>query len=208
MKTAATLARIAFEASVQDAGPTASRAVAEAAAAYRLSLPAARLAALDAELGRQDLAGSIGPWAAPASPAPRPALGGRRRRRGQRAGSRRVSSARPVTGQLPTLNTKPGAEERSAWAAGPSLPGFLEPPVNDQLTGGGRDIRTPGSRYRDNSAVTLTAPARRRRRAERRAESRRLSGPPPTHRAGRSLFRHDLAFLGVNWPPARRGQLA
>jgi len=73
MKTAATLARIAFEASVQDAGPIASRAVAEAAAAYRLSFPAARLAALDAELGRQELAGHIGSWAEPASPAPRPA---------------------------------------------------------------------------------------------------------------------------------------
>jgi len=73
MKTAAALARIAFEASVQDAGPVASRAVAEAAAAYRLSLPAARLAALDAELGRQGLAGHIGSPAAPASPAPRTA---------------------------------------------------------------------------------------------------------------------------------------
>jgi hypothetical protein len=60
MKTAAALARIAFETSVQDAGPAASRAVAQAAAAYRLSLPAARLTALDAELGRQRLAGHIG----------------------------------------------------------------------------------------------------------------------------------------------------
>ena len=60
MKTAAALARIAFETSVQDAGPAANRAVAQAAAAYRLSLPAARLTALDAELGRQQLARQIG----------------------------------------------------------------------------------------------------------------------------------------------------
>ena len=60
MKSAAALARIAFEASVQDAGPAASRAVAEAAVAERLSLPATRLAALDAELGRQGLARHLG----------------------------------------------------------------------------------------------------------------------------------------------------
>ena len=73
MKSAAALARIAFEASVQDAEPAVSRAVAEAAAAYRLSLPATRLVALDAELGRQGLAGHLGSGAAPASPAPRTA---------------------------------------------------------------------------------------------------------------------------------------
>jgi hypothetical protein len=96
MKTAATLARIAFEASVQDAGPTASRAVAEAAAAYRLSLPAARLAALDAELGRQDLAGHIGSWAEPASPAPRPALAAV----GAVEGNRLAAGASPRPGPL------------------------------------------------------------------------------------------------------------
>jgi len=96
MKTAAALARIAFEASVQDAGPVASRAVAEAAAAYRLSLPAARLAALDAELGRQGLAGHIGSPAAPASHAPR--------------------TATPALALAPSKTTAPAGRWPASWA--------------------------------------------------------------------------------------------